>query len=213
MGLNRSAYNSGESPEEGICQILKKTSALEFGAFRLSSGRVTPYYVDLRVIPSFPDTFRTISSILVDAITKELGADRFDRVSAIPIAGTPFASIVAFHLSKPFLFARQKPRLRGRERRVEGVLMPGDRVLLVDDLATTGLSLKRAARAIKAEGGVVEDAFVVLDREEGARERLAEIGIDLHCVLRMSEAARRLYEMNAIDEDQLRMILKQARRG
>ena len=91
--------------------------------------------------------------------------------------------------------------------------MPGDRVLLVDDLATTGLSLKMAARAIRAEGGVVEDAFVLLDREEGARERLAEIGIDLHCVLGMSEAARRLYEMNAIDEDQLTMILKQARRG
>ena len=91
--------------------------------------------------------------------------------------------------------------------------MPGDRILLIDDLATTGLSLKRAAKAIRAEGGVVTDAFVLLDREEGGKERLAENGINLHSVLGMSKAAGRLYEMNAIDEDQLKMILRQVRRG
>jgi orotate phosphoribosyltransferase len=61
--------------------------------------------------------------------------------------------------------------LHGRERKIEGILMPGNRVLLVDDLITTGLSLKKAATAIRAEGGVVTDALVLLDREEGGKER------------------------------------------
>ena len=211
MSTDKGSVKLGESVEEKICQILKKTNAIEFGAFKLSSGRITPYYVDLRVIPSFPDAFHVVSDIFVNSISHTLGTESFDRVSGIPVAGTPFASIIAYRLNKPFLYARQTRRLRGRERRVEGVLMPGDHVLLVDDLVTTGVSLKRAASAIRAEGGLVSDAYVLLDREEGGKERLAQEGISLHSVLRISKAAKRLYEMNAIDEEQLAIILKQVR--
>jgi orotate phosphoribosyltransferase len=197
---------------EEICKILKKTNAIEFGAYKLSSGRVTPYYVDLRVIPSFPDAFQRVSDILTNTVKQNLDIKSFDRVAGIPIAGTPFAALLAFRLNKPFLYTRQNLRLRGRERRVEGVLVPGDRVLLVDDLVTTGRSLIKAASAIRTEGGLVSDAFVLLDREEEGRERLAKNGINLHCVLRMGEAARILYELSVIDEEQLDIILKQIRK-
>ena len=198
---------------EEICKVLKKTNALEFGTYKLSSGRITPYYVDLRVIPSFPDAFQRISDILTNSVKQALDTNTFDRIAGIPIAGTPFAALLAFRLNKPFLYTRQNLRLRGRERRVEGVLNPGDRVLLVDDLVTTGRSLIKAASAIRTEGGVVSDAFVLLDREEGGRERLAKNGINLHYVLRMGEAARILYELDVIDEEQLDIILKQIKKG
>jgi len=197
--------------EEEICQILKRTAAVEFGIFKLSSGRVTPYYVDLRVIPSFPNAFRKVSEIYIDAIRREIGEENFDRVSGIPLAGMAFAVLVAFHLNKPFIYVRQSRRLRGRERKVEGVLMPGDRVLLIDDLVTTGLSLEKTAMAIKAEGGVVTDAFVLLDREEGGKERLARNGVTLHSVLKITNVAKRLFEMNAIGENELEIILNQVR--
>ena len=198
---------------EEICKVLKKTNALEFGTYKLSSGRITPYYVDLRVIPSFPDAFQRVSDILTNSVKQALDTNTFDRIAGIPIAGTPFAALLAFRLNKPFLYTRQNLRLRGRERRVEGVLNPGDRVLLVDDLVTTGRSLIKAASAIRTEGGVVSDAFVLLDREEGGRERLAKNGINLHYVLRMGEAARILYELDVIDEEQLDIILKQIKKG
>ena len=197
--------------EEEICQILKRTAAVEFGIFKLSSGRVTPYYVDLRVIPSFPNAFRKVSEIYIDAIRREIGEENFDRVSGIPLAGMAFAVLVAFHLNKPFIYVRQSRRLKGRERKVEGVLMPGDRVLLIDDLVTTGLSLEKTAMAIKAEGGVVTDAFVLLDREEGGKERLARNGVTLHSVLKITNVAKRLFEMNAIGENELEIILNQVR--
>jgi orotate phosphoribosyltransferase len=100
----------------------------------------------------------------------------------------------------------------GRERRIEGVLMPGKRVLLIDDLVTAGLSLGKAAKAIRAEGGVVSDAIVMLDREEGGKERLMKDKIRLHYLLTAREAATKLHELGAIEEDQLKTILKQAKR-
>jgi orotate phosphoribosyltransferase len=79
-------------------------------------------------------------------------------------------------------------------------------------LVTTGLSLLRAAKAIRAEGGVVADALVMVDREEGGKERLSKAGIKLHYMLTAHEAAAKLYELGAIEEDQLKMILKQAKK-
>ncbi|MCX8170592.1 MAG: orotate phosphoribosyltransferase [Candidatus Bathyarchaeota archaeon] len=192
-----------------VCQVLKKTNAIEFGAFRLPNGRITPYYIDLRVIPSFPDAFAEITRIFVNAIKAEIGLENFDRIAGIPTAGLPLSAVAAYSLRKPFIYVRQKQRLKGRERRVEGIVMPGDRVLLVDDLVTTGLSLKKSAFAVRAEGGLVSDAIVLLDREEGGSEKLERIDVKLHSVLKMREVAQKLYEMNAIGEDEVKIILSQ----
>ncbi len=90
--------------------------------------------------------------------------------------------------------------------------MPGNRVLLVDDLITTGGSLRKAIQAIRAEGGILTNAVVLLDREEGGKEKLAEDNVTLHYLLRVSEAAEKLYEMDAIKENQYRLILKQVKK-
>jgi len=205
-------FKNREILEDEFCRILKKIDALEFGAFKLSTGRVTPYYLDLRLIPSFPDAFHRIVEFCASFIREDMNTQSFDKIAGIPVAGIPLASIIAYQLNKPFLYVRQGVKLRGRERRVEGVLISGDRVLLVDDLITTGLSLKRTATAIRSEGGIVEDAFVLLDREEGGAKRLAENEVEVHSLFKISEVANRLYEMNAITEDQLKTVLRQVKK-
>ena len=196
-----------------ICKILKKIDALQFGTFKLTSGKISPYYIDLRVIPSFPDAFHRICDFYINFIKAEIGTENFERLAGIPIAGIPFASLIAYHLRKPFLYIRKDIRLHGRQRRIEGIIAPGDRVLLVDDLITTGLSLKKAAKAIRTEGGVVNDAVVLLDREEGGKEKLERSGIKVHALLKVSEIANRLCEIGAIDEEQLKTILRQIKKG
>jgi len=188
-----------------------RIGALKFGVFTLTSGKTSPYYIDLRIVPSFPEAFRRICDLYVRLITEDLGVTNFDRIAGIPTAGIPFASLIAYHLKKPFLYIRPRARLHGRERRVEGMMMPGDRVLLVDDLITTGRSLSKAAKVIRAEGGVVTDAVVLVDREEGGKERLAKDNITLHYLLEAGEAAEKLYEIGAITEDQLKTILRQVK--
>jgi len=204
---------SSETVKVEICKILNKIGALQFGAFKLTSGKISPYYIDLRIVPSFPDAFQKICNFYVGFIKKEVGAKNFQRIAGIPVAGIPFASIIAYNLQKPFLYVRKGVRLHGRQRRIEGILAPGDRVLLVDDLITTGLSLRKAAKAIMAEGGVVSDAVVLLDREEGGRKKLEKSGINLHSLLNISEIANKLCEIGAIDEEQLKTILRQIKKG
>jgi len=198
--------------KDRMANILFKIDALKFGVFKLTSGKASPYYIDLRVIPSFPDAFREICESYGQYISSEIGVKSFNRIAAIPLAGIPFASQIAYNLKKPFLYVRKGIRLHGRERRVEGILVSGDRVLLIDDLLTTGLTLKKAANAVRAEGGVVTEAVVFLDREEGGLQLLEQNGIKLHALLKMSEVANILYEMGAIDEESLKTILKQVKK-
>jgi len=200
------------SQKERMANILFKIDALKFGVFKLTSGKASPYYIDLRVIPSFPDAFREICESYGQYISNEIGVKSFNRIAAIPMAGIPFASQIAYNLKKPFLYVRKGIRLHGRERRVEGILVSGDKVLLIDDLLTTGLTLKKAADAVRAEGGVVTEAVVFLDREEGGLQLLEQNGIKLHALLKMSEVANVLYEIGAIDEESLKTILKQVKK-
>ena len=195
-----------------IAKILHNIDALKFGVFKLTSGKASPYYIDLRVVPSFPDAFRKICDFYAEQITIQIGLKNFDRVAGVPLAGIPFASQIAYNLGKPFLYVRKGVRLHGRKRRVEGILVSGDRVLLIDDLVTTGLTLNRAAKAVRAEGGVVRDAVALLDREEGGREKLEKNGTNFHALLRMSEVAITLFEIGAIDEESRKTILKQIKK-
>ena len=121
----------------------------------------------------------------------------------------PFASQIAYNLKKPFLYVRKGTRRHGRQRRVEGILVSGDKVLLIDDLITTGLNLKKAAEAIKAEGGIVTEIVALLDREEGGKKKLEKTGMKVHTLLQIREVANTLYEIGAIDEESLKTILKQ----
>ena len=194
-----------------LSQILNRIGALKFGSFKLTSGKISPYYMDLRIVPSFPEAFKRICDLYIELITGEVGADGFDRIAGIPTAGISFASIAAYHLKKPFIYVRTAEREHGRGRRVEGILLPGDRVLLIDDLITKGGSILKAAEAVRAEGGVVTDAAVLLDREENGDEHLANDGIKLHYVLTTSELARKLHDIEAITERQLNIILKQVK--
>lgn len=192
-----------------LCQILYKIGALKFGTFKLTSGRISPYYIDLRIVPSFSDAFHKICDLYIQLITTTVGTENFKRIAGIPTAGIPFASVVAYHLNKSFLYTRPTKRAHGRERKVEGILIAGDKVLPLDDLITSGKSLLKAASAIRAEGGVIDDAVVLIDREEGGKGKLAKEKIALHYLLKASEAANTLHKIGAITDMELKTILKQ----
>lgn len=206
--VNKMSNQSRDKLKRELCTTLTRINALKFGMFTLSDGRLSPYYIDLRIIPSFPEASAIVQNIYKSIIENDLCLSEIKRIAGIPTAGMPFASVLAFSLKKPFLYVRKEPT-RGRERRVEGMLNPGDTVLLVDDLITTGKTMGEAIDSIVAEGGVISDALVLIDRQEGGKKALESRGIKLHCLIEMREVARILYEIETIDKEEYNNILKQ----
>src|SRR2546426_4351890 len=192
--------------EEGLPRILVHTGALKFGMFTLSGGKLSPYYLDLRVLPSFPDAFR--ASIELLGRTARAIAD-IAKIAGIPTGGLPWASVLAYTLSKPLVYVRKEVKHHGRGQMVECLLFPCEKVLLVDDVITTGKNILDAMQTLRAEGGVVEDALVLVDREEGGREHLLKAGMRLHAVTRISDLAQRLLDMDAITESQFEELTNQ----
>jgi orotate phosphoribosyltransferase len=187
------------SLEDDFSKMLMRTGALQFGMFTLSGGKLSPYYLDLRVIPSFPDAFRACTDLLAKNARSVEG---IDKIGGIPTGGLPWASVLAYSLAKPLVYTRKDIKLHGRERTIEGILTPGERVLLVDDVITTGKNILTALQSIRGEGGVVENALVLLDREEGGGEHLQKEGVKLHSVAKISAVAKKLFDMDAITKIQ-----------
>lgn len=191
--------------------MLFRIDALKFGKFKLTSGKSSPYYIDLRIIPSFPDVFNEVCDFYVKLIESNVGIENFKIVAGVPTGGIPFGAVVAYKLNKPFIYVRSTQREHGRERRVEGTLSSGDKVLLLDDLITTGKSLVQAASTIKTDGGIIDDVVVLINREEGGEEALMKESLKLHYLLKASEAVKILHEIGAIEDRELKAVLKQMR--
>ncbi len=199
-----------EKEETELCRILMKTGALKFGMFKLTSGKLSPYYVDLRSIPSHPESFRRVIEIYEKLVKDDIGIEEFDRISCVPTSGLLFASVLAFQLYKPILYSRKEKKTHGRERRIEGVVTPGDRIVIVDDLITTGKSLVDAIDVLRAEGGIVTDAVVLIDRQEGGKAQLQKSNVKLHSFMSMTEIASIMYQLGVIEEGKYNEILEQS---
>ena len=201
--------NKGKD-EADLCRILLKTNALRFGVFKLTSGKLSPYYIDLRALPSYPESFKKVMEIYETLLKNAIGLEKFDRISCVPTSGLLFASVLAYRVSKPILYTRKEKRTHGRERKIEGVLKPGDKIIILDDLITTGKSLIEAIEAIRTEGGIVKDAIVLIDRQEGGKENLNKKEVNLHSFMNIAKIANILHESNVIDEEKYNEIIKQS---
>ncbi|MFZ1075918.1 MAG: orotate phosphoribosyltransferase [Nitrosotalea sp.] len=189
--------------------FLQESTAIKFGDFNLSSGKKSAYYIDLRIIPSFPHQFRKMIKHLQNTIAEKIGLDSFDCIASVPTSGLVIASALAIETVKPLVYIRQKPKDYGTGSLIEGKIMQGTKVLLVDDVGTTGQSLVSAIRALKDAKMIVTDAFVIVNRFEGARELLASEGVRLHEVMDVIQISSILYHEKLLDEQTFERIKKQ----
>src|SRR4030067_385646 len=181
--------------------LLIKNSAIKFGDYTLTSGKKSPYYVDLRQTISSPITMDWIANSLTRIVINEIGKDKIDKILGVPTAGVPFATVVSQKLGIPLIYYRQARKEHGVRKKVEGILERNDRVLVIDDLITTGESVIEGAEVVRDQGGVVNELVVLLDREQGGQENLRASRIETHVLFKISDAMAWLHSVGLIEDE------------
>jgi orotate phosphoribosyltransferase len=184
-----------------IAGFLLQNRLLLLGNFTLSSGKISPYYLDLRRLPSYPEFSRIVSSAI-----NTVSNLNFDLVVGVATGGLPLASFMACKMEKPLAYARLERKGHGTNKLLEGEVR-GKAVLVVDDVATTGTSLKVAVNAVRQEGGKVEGALVIVDRQEGANRELERMGVKLYSVFKITEILKSIIDRKWVEEQDAQSIM------
>ena len=166
---------------DDLVTALRAADAVKFGEFELSHGGTSEYYVDKYLFETDPDCLSAIAAAFADRI----GGDT--KLAGVALGGVPLAAATATEAGVPYVIARKQAKEYGTGNRIEGRLDDGEEVVVVEDIATTGQSAVDAVEALRDAGAVVNRALIVVDREEGGRELLAEHDVELDALVTASD--------------------------
>jgi len=178
----------GRAPDAALAALRARTwarlsrAAFLRGEFVLSSGRTSPYYVDKYRFETDPDLLRDIARLLARSLPPET-----TRLAGPAVGGVPLAAAVALETGIPFVIVRPEAKAHGTARTIEGPLEAGDRVVVLEDVVTTGGQAVRAARTVEAAGGHVLLILAVVDRHEGGREGIERAGYRFEALYDLQE--------------------------
>ena len=146
--------------------------ALLRGEFKLRSGRTSNYYLDKYLFETQPDILRELGALFAQRVTAEV-----DRIAGAELGAVALAAVTAMAAGKPFVIIRNQKKDYGTSKLIEGILEPGDLVMIVEDVLTTGGQVLEAVKTLQDLGAKVERIVAVIDRLEGARENIEKAGI------------------------------------
>ncbi|MCC6456580.1 MAG: orotidine-5'-phosphate decarboxylase [Caldilineaceae bacterium] len=170
--------SSLQAEEQQLIDGLVELSALKFGDFTLASGQRSPIYIDLRLLVSAPNLLAQAADFY-SAIVATLSAD---RLAGVPYAALPIATAVSLRTGMPMIYTRKEAKTHGLAKEVDGLWEPGERVIIIEDLITSGGSIIKTVEKLRGLGLIIEDVVVLIDRGQGGVAKLAEAGIRAHCV-------------------------------
>jgi uridine monophosphate synthetase len=185
------------SPQhEALAIALHRIGALKFGEFKLKSGLISPFYVDLRLLASHPDVLELAGAALAGLVAPL----NYDRLAAIPYAALPIGVALSLNNKRPLIYPRKEKKEYGTGNLIEGEFKAGETALVIDDLITKGDSKIEAIKPLKEAGLIVNDIAVILDRESGGTAAMAAVGIKVHALLNLTEMLDILQKAGKLDD-------------
>ncbi len=182
-----------------LADELLSAGCIKFGEFTLKSGLTSPIYIDLRQIITYPKLLEQIGQAYLP-ILKEL---KFDRIAWLPYAAIPIATAISLAGNYPMIYPRKEAKSYGTKAEIEGEYHAGETAVIIDDLATTGGSKFEAIEKLTDAGLIVKDVVVLVDRQSGAKESLAQAGYSMYAVLTISQLLEYWESTGKVERDKI----------
>jgi orotate phosphoribosyltransferase len=163
-----------------LITALRDADAVRFGEFELSHGGTSDYYVDKYLFETDPHCLRLIARAFAERVGET-------TLAGVALGAVPLVAVTSVETGNPYVIVRKKTKEYGTANRIEGRFDEGERVVVLEDIATTGTSALDAVEALREAGAVVDRVVVVVDRQEGARELLADNDVELEALVTAAE--------------------------
>lgn len=167
-----------------VARLLADAEAVRFGDFLLASGRRSSVYVDVKRAWTDPNRLRALARAFAARVRPG------EALAGVELGAVPLVVATALETGRPFVIIRKQAKEHGTRLPFEGDVAPGARFLILEDVSTSGGSVVRSVELLRSAGATVERAVVVVDREEGAREKLQSIGVELEALATLDEVRR-----------------------
>ncbi|KKS80654.1 MAG: hypothetical protein UV54_C0001G0004 [Candidatus Beckwithbacteria bacterium GW2011_GWA2_43_10] len=187
----------GRNIKEQLILDLFTVKAIKFGKFKLKSGIISPYYLDLRVLVSYP----FLLELTADVFWEKLRVLNFDVIVGVPYTAIPIATAISLKHNQSMIFVRKERKDYGTKKLIEGDYHRGQKGLIIDDVITNGESKLDTTKPLKEEGLIVEDIVVLVDRGQGGLELLKKHGYNCHIIFNMKEVFEILLKYKRISRE------------
>lgn len=191
-----------------IANALYNSGCIKFGEFKIKSGAVSPYYVDLSRLLSCPKELCNVAEVAAEKIKQIAKQDKIDKIASIELKGALIAPSIACKTDLPCIIVRKESKAYGVTGRIAGAdVENGEGVVFFDDVVSEGLSKVEGVKPLKELGANVKHLLVVVDREQGGKGKLKELGFEVHSLAKISQIVVALHRNQKISEDQAKAVL------
>jgi len=191
-----------------VANSLYRSGCLKFGNFKIKSGALSPYYIDLACLISSPQEMCSIAEIAACEIRSLRAVDRIDKLASIELKGALILPSIGCQVNLPCVVVRKEEKAYGVTGRIAGAeVSKGDQILFFDDVLSEGLSKVEGIKPLEELGATVRHLMVVVDREQGGKDNLEKLGYKVHALARISQLVNRLLEHGQISRTQADAVL------